>query len=142
MENLNEALKDLRTTIAEDGFTDTLVEEIANDWDIKPALLARKFEEKTGKSPAEFKAVSQTALRNIAIEIAMKAVVEYRARFTSNDNVPEITGKGFTHDGEDYIAVCIATGGLRAVKVSNGKDWKFGTSVKDAYVVARHFNLI
>ena len=142
MENLNEALKDLRTTIAEDGFTATLVEEIANDWDIKPILLARKFEEKHGKPASEFSAASQTTLRNNAIETAMKAVVANRARFSDTPGVPEVTGMAFTADGEEYIAVAIATGGLRAVKVSNGKWWKFGNSAREAIAAARRYNLI
>jgi len=56
--------------------------------------------------------------------------------------VTPVMGKPFTVYGEDYIAVAVVVGGLRAVKVSNGKWWKFGNSGKDAVDFARRFNLI
>lgn len=141
MENLNAALNDLTETLREEGFRDGLIEEIAADWEIKAPLLARKFEERTGKAPAEFKAASRADMRNAAIQKAMEAAIERRADFTDGA-APDICGKGFTHDGEEYIAVVIAIGGLRAIQISNGKAWKFGNSGADAIRAAQKFGLI
>jgi len=139
MPDLNAALNDLRDCIVEDGFTPTLVAEIAKDWEVNPALLGRKFEEKHGKAPSDYTAMKAADRRAMAIETAMKAVVANADRF---DGSSEVCGKPFTHNGEEYIAVAIAVGGLRCVKVANGKWWKFGNSGKDAVAAARRFNLI
>lgn len=140
MENLNDALKDLRDRITEDGFVTGLVEKVARDWDLKAALLDRKFAEKYGVAASEYRALTKTALRNLAIEIAMKSAVSFSERFTGG---ADVLGKSFKDtDGEEFIAVAIAVGGLRAVKVSNGAWMVFGKSGADAIALATKFGLV
>jgi len=54
MQNLNEAIADLRDCAGE-GFTPSLITEIAEDYDLNPALLDRKFNEKFGCAPSDYR---------------------------------------------------------------------------------------
>lgn len=54
MKNINEAVNDLKETVVSRGFSDEFVNEIAEEWDVHPAALVRKFEEKTGNHPKDF----------------------------------------------------------------------------------------
>jgi hypothetical protein len=134
------AITDLRDTITEEGFTADLVADVADEWGVNPALLERKFAERYGKAPADYKAVSRAQLRAMAIEKAMAEAIKSSERFEGGSDV---LGKAFTDaEGEEYIAVAIAVGGLRAVQVLNGRWVKFGNSGQDAVRAARRFGLI
>lgn len=54
MQNLNEAINDLRATLAADGFAPGAVEEVAEDWGLNPVLLTRKFREKFNCKPSAY----------------------------------------------------------------------------------------
>ena len=54
MTNINEAIHDLKETIASSGYDESIISEIAEEWDVNAAALIRKFTEKTGKQPKDF----------------------------------------------------------------------------------------
>lgn len=142
MENLNTALNDLRTTIVEEGFAPNLIEEIAADWEIKPALLARKFEEKYGQAPANYRALPKFAMDTQRLEKAMEAAIALEKKYIGG-TVPDVCGRGFKSrdTGEDFIAVTISTRGLIAIRLEDGKVWRFGKG-RSAIATARSYNLI
>jgi len=51
MNELDDALTDLRAEIEKRGFSEELVEDIAGEYGLNPALVRRKFEEATGAAP-------------------------------------------------------------------------------------------
>lgn len=69
MKNLNEAIADLKTTIEVDGFEDDTVQNVAEEWELNPVLLDRKFKEKYGVEPAAWTAPAPVA------------EIDYKARY-------------------------------------------------------------
>lgn len=56
MNALTQAITDLKHRIASEGFDDAMIAEVAEDNGVHPAMLARKFQEATQRTPAEYKA--------------------------------------------------------------------------------------
>ena len=55
MDDLNDAIDQLKHSITKDGYACTLVKDFAKEYDINPALLARKFLESTGVEPSQWR---------------------------------------------------------------------------------------
>jgi hypothetical protein len=139
MDNLNSAIADLKTTIQVEGFDETLVAEIAGDYEINPTLLSRKFQEKFGFAPkdATFTILAAPADPMVSAREHAARVAE---KYTGRDDA--VFGKTFSKNGEQYIAVVRSTRGLIAVRVgSDNITTTFGRG-RSAQLVAEHFNLI
>ena len=55
MDDLNDAIDQLKHSITKDGYACTLVKDVAKEYDLNPALLARKFLESTGVEPSQWR---------------------------------------------------------------------------------------
>ena len=147
---INEALADLHETIREDGFSDGLVETIAKDYDVRPELLARLFEQKHGRAPADYKVASRADLKKTeeaflqekiedAISAAKFEMMRYRG---GGDLAASVLGKVFDHEtGGKMVAVCVSSRGLIAVRVRDGEIRKIGLG-RSAFACAEKYGLI
>lgn len=75
--NINDAIKDLKSELAGGKeYTPELLKQIADDWEVNPALLIRGFKTATGKDPSDFvmadKGALEAASTKTAIEKAKK----------------------------------------------------------------------
>jgi Zn-dependent peptidase ImmA (M78 family) len=55
MKHINEAVRNLKDAIINDGYNETTMIEIAEEWDVNPQALLRKFMESTSKPPEDYK---------------------------------------------------------------------------------------
>jgi hypothetical protein len=113
---LSAALADLTDSIKSDGFDEAMIDEIASDWEVNPALLLRKFIEKTGKHPSELviRDMSET-LRKNAIK---KASDIFDSRYSGARNH---TGKIFTRNGEEFCIVAVCGKAIHNISVTTGR---------------------
>ena len=133
MTDLNDALNDLRTTITEDGFSAGLVETIASDYDLNPALLERKFTEKYGRAPSDYSAVSTSDMERKAVarahEMAQSVLAE---KYTGESSVAP--GQIFERLGKKYVTVGLSNRGLVAISTDRLEEtvWTWGSRDKTA----------
>jgi hypothetical protein len=143
--NLPDALNDLRDRIVHDGYAPGLVDRVARDWDLVPALLARKFEEKHQRTPDTYSAIKPADAQAQAVEYAKRRAEKTLDRFTGVSAVP--AGKVFTtKDGETYVTVGLVGKGtkcqLHAVRVRDALQAKgYRIFQDDGFAVARRYNL-
>lgn len=119
--NLNDALNDLIDR-ARNGGTQAMVQEVAEDWDLNPILLARKFVERTGCAVEAFSKVDKAALQLKQIEVARAKAVEYANQWYVGGSRADnpLHGKLMTHaNGNQYIVVGYCNGALDLIRVDN-----------------------
>lgn len=113
--DLNSALIDLKSRIAS-GFTAGIVAEVADDWDVRPELLDRKFREATGKAPEDFAVLDvSAALRSRARALA----AEWRKEFRGGDG--SLTGRTFFLSGREMVAAAWSSEGIHCIRVDSGE---------------------
>lgn len=133
MSALAEALKDLKAGIEAHGFDNDMVEEVAEEYGLKAALLTRKFEEQYGRPACEWKKASVAALsEEFLLETARKYWME--ALLIGNPEDSEIFGKEVEIDGKKYLAVAYVAGNrLMVVEKASGR--------KEAFVWKRQIGI-
>ena len=125
--SLNEALVDLATEIAKGGYSHALLEMVAEDHDLNPKLLERKFNEKHGKAPADYVAPKAVEMSE---ETLLKLARETFDRFAPEGctPAPNFFGKRFEYENLSYMLVapfnsheilCIRTDSGKARKLSS-----------------------
>jgi len=90
MDDLNDAIDQLKHSITKDGYACTLVKDFAKEYDINPALLARKFLESTGVEPSQWR--PPVDMLKLSRELAKKTAF-YLPRFLRQlplDYVPKL----------------------------------------------------
>jgi hypothetical protein len=129
MSDLNSAINELKRELA-DGteWTPELLKGIADDWDVNPALLIRKFKEATGKDPADYHVVSKKDLDKVMLDrarvLAKKTLSDYRALGMTGG--VDILGKIFNYNGaggQKKVGVSIAytRDGIEFIRAEDGK---------------------
>ena len=63
--SISEAINDLKIELAADGYSDDLVELVAEEWDLNPILLERKFREACGCGVVEWTPPAPVKERNL-----------------------------------------------------------------------------
>lgn len=116
LDDLNDALNDLKTTVAKDGYTDGLEAEIAKDYGIAPPLLLRKFQEKFQKHPRDYE---QTDLTPVMRERAVKLAREALKGFDGPAASKEFAGILFDFDGKEYACIGVTREGVKCVRVKD-----------------------
>lgn len=122
MSDLGDALKDLKATIAKDGYKPGLEKEIASDWDVNPALLARKFKEQYGKDPKDYVAPDTSGMSKKAYEAGMKHVRNWVSKNIRGGESP-LEGKTFERNNVPLIAMAWTSKGLYTWRVDNQSPW-------------------
>lgn len=142
MSELMDAVKDLKDTLAHDGYHEGLVAEIAGDWEINPALLVRKFTQYTGKSPSEYTPPKRVVLTDEYL--AKRAEEICKKRGYVYDPSASFSGKRFTRMDRELVAVGIAHGNvLIAVDAASGEDFSVGWKTRAAMMSGlRKYKLI
>ena len=130
MSDLNSAINDHLKHELADGteWTPELLKGIADDWDVNPALLIRKFREATGKDPADYHVVNKNDLDKVMLDrahvLAKKALSDYRALGMTGG--VDILGKIFNYNGaggQKKVGVSIAytRDGIEFIRAEDGK---------------------
>ena len=78
-ESIGAAVNDLVDRIRNDGYTRGVEKEVADDWEVNPALLTRMFKKKYNKEPSE---MSIDKDETKVIEAAKRAAAAHRNKFT------------------------------------------------------------
>ena len=116
--DLNSAIQSIVGEIRHGKFDETTVVSIAEEFELNPKLLVRKFEEKYGCHPSEFKTADTQA---VSIEAATRKAKEIAAKYTGG---VDICGKVFTTDsGRHGVAAVYAKDGLHFVRVDSLEHW-------------------
>lgn len=127
--DLNDALKDLKNTLASDGYSPNVVKQVADDWDVNPALLARKFKEATGKDPQDFQMADKESLGKAQFEAGKRKAREWVAKNIRGGESP-LEGKPFTFvdkkANQSYQLVASAWTGtkLHAWNITKNSFWE------------------
>lgn len=119
MQNLNDALKDLKDRLKHQEYTPEMLKDISDDWEINPALLIRKFKEQTGKDPSEFKMANADELNKKTYEKAKEVAADWAKRNIANPEASPVLGKPFERAGVPYVAAAWTSRGLHAVDARN-----------------------
>ena len=122
--DLVDALKDRRDRLEDDGYHVGLVEFVANEWEVKPELLERKFVEAEGVPPEKWDisaAMARRAERTIAEAKVMSRNFASKARHVEIDGRDvEITGLLVrTLKRRRVIAVAMTREGLMGIDINS-----------------------
>lgn len=122
--DLVDALKDLRDRLEDDGYHVGLVEFVANEWEVNPDLLQRKFEEAEGVPPEKWDisgAIKRRADWAIAEAKVMSRNFAVKARHVEiGGREVEITGLMVrTLKRQRIIAVAMTREGLMGIDISS-----------------------
>ena len=125
-EDLNSALKELKQELAGGKeYTPEMLKGIADDWEVNPALLIRKFKEATGNDPADYKIMDKGALdKTLTTRAEAKAREIYKQRGFHGG--VDILGKKFTYNNNagkvrPGVAIAYSRAGLEYVSVDTGE---------------------
>lgn len=121
MQNLNDALKDLKDRLKDQKYTPELLKDVADDWEINPALLIRKFKEQTGKDPSEFKMANAEEINKKTYEKAKEVAVDWAKRNIADPEASPVLGQPFDYEGIPHIAAAWTSRGLYCVDARNLK---------------------
>lgn len=125
MSALAEALKDLKQEIEAKGFSQELVDDLAEEYDLKSALLIRKFEDQYGKPASEWKKPvpvkpTEEVLLNIARQYWKQNLLIGRPEDSA------FFGKYVEIEGGQYMTVAYVAGNtLLVVNTDNGRKSSF-----------------
>lgn len=81
--NLQKALKELAETILDEGFSETGLQWIVEEYEVNPVLLRRKFAEQYGVEPEGY--ADKMAARAAAKKVMAEADVREAARVKEQD---------------------------------------------------------
>lgn len=129
-QSVAEAVKELRKEIEAGTEAAKAVREIAEEFELNPILLRRKFEESYHSTPEAHAERSKDLppLPTVS-DLAMKEVERWVAQY--NGRLPE-TGCPFTLNGERYLFVVVDGGcskwGIKAIRVKDAARWQFTLS--------------
>ena len=130
------AITELKRAIAAQGYTAELLEEIAEEFDLKPALLARKFQEATGRLAGEWAAAP--AVADAADRICERARAIAGAEYRGGVDVAGRTFEGKL--GRRYAAIAVCADGIDCLRLSDGARRRitFKTAAaRDAFALRR-----
>lgn len=122
MSDLGDAIKDLKSTIAKDGYKSGLEKEIADDWDVNPALLVRKFKEQYGKDPKDYVAPDTGTMNKKAYEAGMKHVRDWVSKNIQGGE-SNVEGKTFVNNNVPLIAMAWTSKGLYCWRTDKQEVW-------------------
>jgi hypothetical protein len=118
-ENLGDAMNDLVDRLKTDGFKPNLVKDVADEWEINPALLQRMFTQKYNREPKDFSA--GTDEKDKVIEAAKKAARAYRNTSFSG-KFDKYVGKIFKgNHNREYAFVAWTGKDIHALKIPDQK---------------------
>lgn len=121
-ESVGDAIKDLVDRIAHDGYKKGLEKEVADDWDVNPALLIRMFKQKYNKEPSEM-SVSKDDTK--VIEAAKRKAKEYRNQFSGQ--FEKYVGKVFERPsapGKRYVFVAWTGKDIHMITIPDQKEMR------------------
>lgn len=127
--SLNEALIDLATEITKEGYSPALLEMVAEDHDLNPKLLERKFNEKHGKAPSDYVAPKAVEMSE---ETLLKLARETFDRFApvGCTPAPNFFGKRFEHENLSFMLVAMFNyREILCIRTDSGKARKLSSSV-------------
>ena len=145
---IQNAIKDMKDALLDGTDVAVAVGEAAEDWDLNPVLVVRKFTEQTGVAPADFAethrartkatetgvAASHADALERAIKQARNSVTAFNfasdPRYRRNARLSvDAVGKTFTTRGELYVFAGFRGGASRwpfaGVRVSDGETFRF-----------------
>ncbi len=123
-EDLNAALKDLKSELAGGKeYTPEMLKGIADDWEVNPALLIRKFKEATGKDPADYKIMDKETMGKVVFEAGKKKATEW-VKHNIQGGTSSLLGKPFTYKDKEtgqesqYVAAAWTGRGLHGWNIT------------------------
>jgi len=121
--NINDAIKDLKSELAGGKeYTPELLKQIADDWEVNPALLIRGFKTATGKDPSEFHIADKAGLDQ---KMLARAIEKAKLKAKAYRGGVDISGKTFTYDNKagkkaPAVAIAFTRDGLEHIDVNTG----------------------
>lgn len=134
MQNLNDALKDLKDRLKHGAYTPEMLKDVSDDWEINPALLIRKFKEQTGKDPSEFTMANTDELNKKTYEKAKEVAANWAKRNIANPEASPVLGQPFEYEGIPHVAAAWTSRGLHCVDARNLQVMIIRFSNRDAAV--------
>ena len=123
-EDLNSALKDLKQELAGGKeYSPEMLKGIADDWEVNPALLIRKFKEATGKDPADYKIMDKETMGKVVFEAGKKKATEW-VKHNIQGGTSSLLGKPFTYKDKEtgqesqYVAAAWTGRGLHGWNIT------------------------
>lgn len=99
--SIPEAVKQLKADLAGEGFYEGLIEEVADEYELNPKLLARKFEEQFGAAPSQYEAPKKVELSAEPAKKLARETYEKRGYYGGTDTC----GVEFDNDGRRAVSV-------------------------------------
>ena len=112
---LPEAIEALKDAIRSSGYVDGVVEEVAEEYEVNPVLLRRKFTDATGCKPEDYRVTDTSAL---SLARAKQLAEEWGKSFTGGSY--KLCGLEFRVETFHYVAVAWTSQGLHVIRVENG----------------------
>lgn len=120
MKNLNDAIKDLKDRLKDQKYTSEMLNEVADDWELNPVLLLRKFKELTGKDPSEITFSDENDLEQKSVQRAKDIAASWAEKnIVGGVKGSAVLGKVFGYEGILHVAAAWTSAGLHAVDVRN-----------------------
>lgn len=124
MDNLGHAIDQLVSDIGSIGYWDGIVNAVAEEYEIHPQLLERKFKDKYKVAPSEY--VNRRRIefsRDHLLEQARKAWHDNNLEGSPEDHF--YFGLEFRRDSQDWIAVAWTGASLIVINKETAAPWKF-----------------
>jgi hypothetical protein len=127
MDQLDKAANELRSLIVSNGFSDDLVQDVADEFDVDTTPLLNRFRIRFGRSPAEMAQSERRPVPPAALAEVMERVKRDGFYEVCSAEERALIGLRFFHKGEAFLLSRYqrANGVAVAYNVRTGRRWFF-----------------
>ena len=130
VEDIDDAITDLAGRIGRSGYRPGLVEGVAEDWDLRPAFLSRKFTERQGKQPEDWAAPDPM----LGLGISHDVIVANRIAFSMEQRVVRVGPSAWRYvegmivdpgRGQPLVIQSVFQGAMMAIELGQKQPRKY-----------------